>query len=93
MKPSAWIVIGTLAVSSGAFAAESSIGRGAVAVGFNYPGLGVRYFPFDRYAVELRGQYETGAISTGGRFYTYFGPVSHVFPYAGLYYVKPSSVL
>jgi hypothetical protein len=84
MKTSVWIVIGTLVVSSSVFAADSSIGRGAVAVGFNYPGLGIRYFPFDRYAVEIRGQYETGAFSAGGRFYTYFGPITHVFPYAGL---------
>jgi len=84
MKPYAWIVIGILVVSSGAFAADSSIGGGAVAVGFNYPGLGIRYFPFDRYAVELRGQYEPGAFSTGGRFYRYFGQISGVFPYAGL---------
>ena len=77
-------MIGVLVASSGTFAAESSIGRGAVAVGFNYPGLGIRYFPFDRYAVELRGQYEPGAFSTGGRFYRYFSLISGVFPYAGL---------
>ena len=77
-------MIGILVVSSDVFAADSSIDRGAVAVGFNYPGLGIRCFPFDKYAVELRGQYETGAFSAGGRFCGYFGPITHVFPYAGL---------
>jgi hypothetical protein len=84
MKPAVWIVIGILAVSSAAFTAESPIDRGSVAVGFNYPGLGIRCFPFDRYAAEVRGQYETGAFSAGGRFCRYFGPITGVFPYAGL---------
>ena len=84
MKPSLWIVIGVVVVSSGAFAADSRIGRGKLAVGFNYPGLGIRYFPFDQYAAEVRGQYETDAFAVGGRFCRYFGPNTGVFPYAGL---------
>jgi len=45
---------------------------GQLAVGLNYPGLGVRYHFNDRFALELRGQYDSDENVIGMRAYRYF---------------------
>jgi len=68
------------ACSLPAFGAGS---HGPWAVGVNYPGLGLRYFLNDSWAVEAKGQFESSISVLGLRSYLYFDPHAHLPLFAG----------
>jgi len=61
-----------------------SIGRGAIGLGLNYPGLGIRYFISDRCALEAKGQADKTAAIGGLRVYDYFRPARSMFLFWGV---------
>lgn len=63
---------------------DERICRGRFALGLNYPGIGLKYFLFNRYALEPRSQFETGVFVPGARICRYFNPISGVLPYLGV---------
>ena len=63
---------------------DKRIARGRLGFGFNYPGVGLRYFLLDRYALEARGQFADAVLVTGLRASRYFSPLTQVLPYFGV---------
>ena len=63
---------------------DERIARGKLGIGFNYPGVGLRYFLLDRYALEARGQFADAVLVTGLRASRYFSPLTQVLPYVGV---------
>ena len=70
--------------SAHAVVTEGGFAEGTVGVGFNYPGIGVRYFFLDSWAVEARGQFEKDIWIAGVRLSRYFRPVTRILPYLGI---------
>ena len=77
---------GSLSVQqhSGQRGSDPRIAAGRMGVGLNYPGVGLRLFFADRYAVEAKAQYERPTLVAGPRLYGYIGSLGRLFPYAGL---------
>ena len=61
-----------------------NIGRGAIGLGLNYPGLGIRYFISDRCALEAKGQADKTSAIGGLRVYDYFRPSKNMFLFWGV---------
>jgi len=77
----------TLAVLSLLFSfsfAYGEVTKGDLAIGVNYPGLGVRYFLSDKVSLELKGQAEGNIVVGGLRGYYYFRSKGKFLPFAGL---------
>ena len=53
---------------------DDEIGAGTFSLGVNYPGVGLKYFLSDSYALEARGQAQSGDDVGGVRAYRYFRP-------------------
>ncbi len=64
------MLIVLLAVHAVSYAAAQG---GSVAVGLNYPGLSLRYCLTDKYAAELRGQFDDNGSVVGARVNRFFG--------------------
>ncbi|MFW6134236.1 MAG: hypothetical protein ACOC5R_01510 [Elusimicrobiota bacterium] len=74
------LVIAMMTVSNGITAGTGK----KLAVGINYPGLGVRYGITDSVCMELKGQYQDDIIVAGLRSYKYFSSLSGVHPFVGI---------
>ena len=68
----------------GALRCDPRVAGGRFGLGVNFPGIGLRYFVFDLWAVEAIGQAESGVVVAGGRLCRYFGPLGRVAPYVGI---------
>ena len=68
----------------GALRTDPRVRAGRFGLGVNFPGVGFRYFVFDRWSIEAVGQYETGVVVAGCRFSRYIGPFGRIAPYAGI---------
>lgn len=74
------VVSASLSGSAHGEVTDGGFTRGTFGVGLNYPGVGLRYFFVDRYAAEIRGQFEKDILVAGLRVYRYFGQISQVIP-------------
>ncbi len=63
--------------------AGQGAGRGTFGLGFNYPGLSIRYFMSDRYALEAKGQADGGVTVGGLRLYSYYRPSAAMYLFLG----------
>ena len=63
--------------------AYGEVTKGDLAIGVNYPGLGVRYFLSDKVSLELKGQAEENIVVGGLRGYYYFKSKDRFLPFAG----------
>ncbi len=57
--------------------------KGDLAIGVNYPGLGVRYFLSDKVSLEIKGQAGENIAVGGLRGYYYFKSKEKFLPFAG----------
>ncbi|HAX61226.1 MAG TPA: hypothetical protein DCX95_01505 [Elusimicrobia bacterium] len=63
---------------------SGEVAKKDIAVGLNFPGLGVRYFLSDKISLEGKGQIEKDIFVGGLRGYYYFSPAAKYLLFAGL---------
>jgi hypothetical protein len=68
----------------GALRADPRVAGGRFGLGVNFPGIGLRYFVADLWAVEAVGSMEPGVVVGGLRFCRYFAPMGRAAPYVGI---------
>ena len=86
LKAALFICLGAFLLGGRAHASgvEDEVGGGTFGLGLNYPGVGMRYFMNDRFALEAKAQKEQNVLVGGFRLYNYFRPAHGLFLILGV---------